>query len=130
MSDGYRPSVVPYLSYKDGRAAIAFLTEVFGLEVVQAQDGPDGSLLHAELRHGNGVVMMGTDDLSKGSPGIYLVVEDVPAHFARAEAAGVHVVYPPETTEWGTERWRAKDLEGHEWTFGSYSPATVAPARA
>ena len=121
------PSIVPYLSYVNGRAAIEFLTTAFGLEVVQAFDDDTGTLQHAELRHGNGVIMMGTADLPKGSPGIYLVVADVQKHFETAQAAGAEIVYPPEQTEWGTWRYRAKDPEGHEWSFGSYQPQTVAP---
>ncbi len=38
------PSVVPYLSYKDGAAAIAFLTKAFGLELVFKQEDEDGVL--------------------------------------------------------------------------------------
>lgn len=121
------PHIVPYLSYADGGAAIDFLTRAFGLEVVQVAKADDGTLLHAELRHGNGVIMMGTADLPKGSPGLYLVIDDVDAHHAQAEAAGAQIVYPPEKTEWGTARYRARDLEGHEWTFGTYQPQTVAP---
>ncbi|CTQ48810.1 VOC family protein [Jannaschia donghaensis] len=127
MSD--TPDIVPYLSYRDGAAAIDFLTQAFGFEVVQRQDDGD-TLQHAELRHGNGIVMMGTADLPKGSPGLYLVVEDVAAHHERAMAVGATEVYPPEPTEWGTWRWRAQDPEGHEWSFGTYAPSTVALDRA
>ncbi len=123
-----RPSIVPYLTYADARAAIAQLTSAFGMEVVQAYDGADGRVMHAELTHGNGVVMLGSGEAAKGSPGIYLVVEDVDAHFATAQAAGIEVVYPPEDTEFGTRRWRARDAEGHEWSFGTYQPQTVATA--
>ncbi|MEM7488045.1 MAG: VOC family protein, partial [Pseudomonadota bacterium] len=78
---------------------------------------------------GNGVLMLGSVETApaKGSPGIYLVVEDVDAHHARAVAAGAEVVYPPEDTEFGTRRWRARDPEGHEWSFGTYAPQTTAP---
>jgi len=121
------PSIVPYLSYTNGPAAIDFLTTAFGLEVVQSFVDDAGTLQHAELRHGNGVIMMGTADLPKGSPGIYLVVADVHKHFATAQQAGAEIVYPPEQTEWGTWRYRAKDPEGHEWSFGTYQPQTEAP---
>ena len=124
------PTIVPYLSYKDGRAAIAFLEKAFGFKVVQAHDDESGALLHAELSYGDGVIMMGTADLSHGSPGIYVVVEDVPAHFEQASAAGAKIVYGPEKTEWGTERYRCTDPEGHEWTFGTYAPSTEPPAWA
>lgn len=128
MSDGHTPSIVPYLSYTDAKAAIGFLTAAFGLELVQGYDGEDGKLMHGEMRHGNGVIMLGTEERPKGSPGIYLVVEDVDAHYEAAKAAGADIVYPPEDTEFGTRRYRARDPEGHEWSFGTYAPSTVAPS--
>lgn len=121
------PDIVPYLSYRDAKAAIAFLTSAFGLTIVQVQE-EDGAVQHAELSHGNGVVMLGSADLPKGSPGIYLVVPDADAHHAAAVAAGAEVVYPPEDTGWGARRWRARDPEGHEWSFGTYAPSTEPPA--
>ena len=124
------PSIVPYLSYVDAKAAVTFLTEAFGLEVVQSYEDENGRLLHAEMRHGNGVVMLGSVDAApaRQSPGIYLVVEDVDAHHARAAAAGAAIVYPPEDTEFGTRRYRAHDSEGHEWSFGTYAPTTTVPS--
>ena len=123
------PSIVPYLSYRDPEAAIEFLTRAFGLDVVQVQKDGD-TIQHAELAHGDGVVMLGTADLPKGSPGIYLVVADADAHFAVASEAGAEVVYPPEDTGWGARRWRARDPEGHEWSFGTYQPSTEPPSWA
>jgi uncharacterized glyoxalase superfamily protein PhnB len=119
------PAIVPYLSYVDAKAAMAFLERAFDLRPLQAFDGPDGRLMHGEMAHGGGVVMLGSVDAAagKGSPGIYLVVGDVDAHHARAVAAGAEIVYPPEDTEFGTRRYRARDPEGHEWSFGSYAPA-------
>ncbi len=121
------PSIVPYFSYADAHGAMAFLQSAFGLEPVQAFDGEDGKLMHGEMAYGNSVIMLGSEATPKGSPGVYLVVSDVDAHYATAKAAGAEIVYPPEDTEFGTRRYRAKDPEGHEWSFGSYQPQTVAP---
>ena len=121
------PSIIPYFSYTDGPAAISFLESAFGFEVVQRADGDDGALLHCEMRYGDGVIMMGTGEAAKGSPGVYVVVKDVAAHHKQAVEAGAEIVYPPEKTEWGTDRYRAKDPEGHEWSFGTYSPSTEPP---
>lgn len=123
-----RPAIVPYLSYADAHAAIRFLADAFGLEVVQSYDGPDGQLVHAEMRHGNGILMLGGAPAraAGASPGIYLVVGDVDAHHAAAVAAGAEVVHGPQDTEFGTRRWRARDPEGHEWSFGTYAPRTTA----
>ncbi len=125
----HSPGVVPYFSYADPHAAMDFLERAFGMERVQAMDGEDGALLHAEMRHRDGVIMIGTGEAVRGSPGVYLVVEDVDAHHARAAEAGAEVVYPPEDTEFGTRRWRARDPEGHEWSFGTYAPSTEPPGR-
>lgn len=124
------PSIVPYLSYVDAKAAIAFLTAAFGLEPVQAYDDEAGALQHGEMRWQGDLNMLGSvpADVPKASPGIYLVVEDVDAHFACAKAAGAEIVYPPEDTAWGTRRYRAKDPEGHEWSFGTYQPSPEPPS--
>ncbi|SLN61241.1 Glyoxalase-like domain protein [Roseivivax jejudonensis] len=127
----HQPAIVPYFSYVDARAAIGFLTAAFGFRLVQAFDGPDGRVLHAELAHGTGVIMLGSADTAPatGSPGTYLVVDDVDMHHATAAARGADIVYPPEDTEFGTRRYRARDPEGHEWSFGTYAPAPDAPDR-
>ena len=122
-----RPSIVPYFSYADGHAALKFLKDAFGFEVVQAYNDADGALMHAELAFGNGVIMVGSGEAAKGFPGIYVVVADVVAHCAQAKATGAEIVYPPESTEWGTLRYRCRDPEGHEWSFGSYQPQTTVP---
>lgn len=117
------PTIVPYLSYADGPAAIAFLERAFGFRTVQRYDTDDGQVMHAELAMGDGVVMIGTmAGAAKGSPGVYVVVDDVDAHHDAAVSAGAEVVYGPQDTEFGTRRWRARDPEGHEWSFGTYRP--------
>jgi uncharacterized glyoxalase superfamily protein PhnB len=120
---------VPYLSYRDANAAIGFLERAFGYEVTLRWDDSAGAVQHAEVRAGDGVVMLGTAEHPEPplagqsiGRGIYVVVDAVDEHFARAEAAGATVVYPPEDTEWGTRRYRVLDLEGYEWSFGSYRP--------
>ena len=124
----------PYLSYRDADAALRFLAEAFGFTTTVRWAGDDGVVQHAEmdlLR--DGTLMMGTADhaepelvgQSVGS-GVYVVVDDVAAHHERAAAAGARVVYPPQETEWGTSRYRALDLEGYEWSFGSYRPGSAA----
>ncbi len=58
----------------------------------------DGRLMHGEMRHDNGVIMLGSVDTPPQvqSPGIYVVVADVGAHHKVAVAAGADIVYPPE----------------------------------
>jgi uncharacterized glyoxalase superfamily protein PhnB len=123
----------PYLSYRDGPAAVAWL-EAIGFVTVARQDGDGNTVAHAELRLGDAVVMVATADAdytvaplldrSTGN-GIYLHVEDVGAIHAAAIDAGATSVFAPEATEWGTERARVLDPEGREWSFGSYRPGAA-----
>ena len=83
---------------------------------------------HAELRFGNGLVMVGS--AAPGLPasagtsgrgtGIYVVVGDVDAHHARARDAGADVNEPRDLGY--TREYRARDLEGNVWHFGTYQP--------
>ena len=121
----------PYFSYRDARAAISWLETAFGFETVGAYPGEDGSIVHAEMRFGGGVLMLGTAEpppvtspggVSPNAHGVYVQVDDVDAHFERARQAGARVVYPPEDTGFGTRRYRVLDPGGYEWSFGSYAP--------
>ncbi|WP_051950545.1 VOC family protein [Actinacidiphila yeochonensis] len=130
-----RPTVYPALRYRDARAAIELLKEAFGFTELAVHEDADGGVAHAELAHGNGVVMLGTageqppegsyDELA-GEPGpvsVYVVVDDPDAHHDRALAhGGVHVVRPLTDQEYGSRDYVARDPEGNLWCFGTYSP--------
>ncbi|HEX8101605.1 MAG TPA: VOC family protein [Solirubrobacteraceae bacterium] len=122
------PTFVPYFAYQDAAAAIDWLESAFGFAVTRRIDGEDGALVHAELRFGDdGLLMVGSATVEHApvdrpsSYGIYARVEDVDAHHDRAKAAGAEIVLDPEDTEWGARQYRVLDLDGYEWTFGSYA---------
>lgn len=124
-----KPGMIPYYGYEDAHAAMDFLESAFGFEKAAAYDDDDGSLIHGEMRFSDGYIMMGSGrDEQRGDPetvptrGTYCVVDDVDAHHERAKAAGARIVLGPEDTEFGTRRYRCMDLEGYEWTFGTYVP--------
>jgi uncharacterized glyoxalase superfamily protein PhnB len=118
--------LVPYLTFRDGEASLRFLGDVLGFELIREQRDAQGGVVHAELRRGEAVIMGGEGDVVAGAaPGLYLVLagaDDVDAMFERAVAAGGAVGHAPEDTEWGTRRARVRDLDGHEWSFGTYVP--------
>ncbi len=116
-------TLVPYLTFADGDVSLRFLTTVLGFEVVTEQRGEADEVVHAELRRGEAVIMGGAGEATTGTaPGLYLVVDDVAATYEAALAAGATSGYPPEQTEWGTDRARLVDPDGHEWTVGTYVP--------
>ena len=123
--------IFPVLRYRDPRAAIEFLVKGFGFEIHAQHEGADGEIVHAELRLGQSMVMLGgfTPELvasgrtvSGGTGGVYVSVRFVEAHYDMAVAAGAKITRPPEDMEYGSREYSCRDSEGHEWSFGSYDP--------
>lgn len=126
-----RPDICPTLRYGDAQAAIRQLTEAFGFTARAVYEGADGSVAHAELAQGNGVVMLGSkgtggrfDEAMKGGgpAGVYVVVADVDAHHRRAVEHGAEILMPPTDQDYGSRDYMARDLEGNVWSFGTYAP--------
>src|SRR5262245_9848138 len=130
-----RISVIPALQYKDAKAAIEFLCRAFGFEKKAVYEDKDGSVAHAELTHGNGMIMLGSAkdteygkllkrpaDAGGVTMSVYIIVDDVDAHFARAKAAGAAIAREPVTQDYGGRDYTCKDPEGHVWSFGTYDP--------
>jgi uncharacterized glyoxalase superfamily protein PhnB len=126
------PDIIPALCYRDARAAIDWLEKAFGFTRIAVHDGPDGSIAHAELKHGNGAIMLGSvrdnelgmapPDNGKVTQVTYIVVDDPDMHFARAQAAGAEILRPLADTDYGSREYCARDLEGNVWSFGTYRP--------
>jgi uncharacterized glyoxalase superfamily protein PhnB len=122
-------TVFPWLTYDDPRGAIAFFERAFGAEQHTLDTAADGSIEHAELRFGNGVVMLGsaTPELpaTRGAGGrglgIYVVVDDIEAHYTRARDAGAEIVTGLRDLGYSRE-YSARDPEGNAWHFGTYQP--------
>ena len=120
------PTVFPTLSYDDAAAAVDFLTTAFGAKRYAVYAGDDGKIQHAELRFGNGIVMLGSSSAemqaTAGCGGIYIVVDDPDAHCARARAAGAEITRDLHDEPYGSREYSAKDPEGNSWYFGTYQP--------
>ena len=112
-------AVIPSLRYRDAHAAIAWLTRVFGFTAQAVYDGPDNTVAHAQLTlthgGGRGMIMLGSASNTGGGAGslvqpdeignratgqIYLVVDDIEAVYAAAQAAGAPVLHPMRDMEY------------------------------
>jgi PhnB protein len=121
-------AVTPRLVVADGAAAIDFYRRAFEADALgEPFTGPDGEIIHAELRIGDSVLMLSEQD-GDGPPakaptsmeGITTVIlatywEDVDAVWERALAAGAEVVYPLEDQFYGERGGRVRDPFGHQW---------------
>ncbi|WP_219413638.1 VOC family protein [Pseudonocardia nigra] len=119
-------TIHPTLRYDDPKAAIAFLTDALGFVEQHVSMAADGSVGHAELSYGDGVVMIGTrrgsDPFDTGRAVLYVVADDVDAHHARAVSAGATVVQEPVDQPYGSREYAVSDPEGNLWSVGTYRP--------
>ena len=132
--------LIPSLRYQDAHAAMAWLEKAFGFERHAVYDGPDGIVGHAELRFGNGMVMLAS--ASNESPlkhlyatpaeisgrvtsPLYLIVDDCEPAYARMLAAKAEVVMEMKPMEYGGKAFTVRDPEGYLWSVGEYSPWTA-----
>ncbi len=112
------PSVSPYLISRDAEALIAFLGAAFGGAVQRRFDRPDGSLMHAEVRIDDSIVMIGggATEAANVPAHVHLYVEDAVAAFARAVEAGAKVVQEPvRKSEDDDLRGGVQDASGTIW---------------
>jgi len=124
-----KPNIFPALRYRNGSAAVEWLGRAFGFEKHMVVPGPEGNVAHAQMKLGSGMIMLGSGQ--HGSPndpwnevrqGVYVQVDDLDAHYARARAAGAEIVRPLQDTDYGSREFSVRDLEGHLWSFGTYRP--------
>jgi uncharacterized glyoxalase superfamily protein PhnB len=123
-----RPSFIPSLVYKDSLVALRWLQTAFGFEPSEVLTDADGKIVHAEMTHGDGVVMIGSEWADwtrspaslggKNTQRVHVRIErGIDEHCARARRAGAKVVKEPEDQFYGDRTYIAADLEGHHWTF-------------
>jgi PhnB protein len=126
-------TVTPRLVVSGAADAIEFYGRAFGAEEIGERfTGPDGRVIHAELRFGDSVVML-TDEEGDAAParsprslgGAVSAIlathwEDVDAAWERAVAAGAEVIYPLADQFYGEREGRLRDPFGQQWMLGSH----------
>lgn len=131
------PPISAALFYRDAHAAVDWLGKAFGFELDMLIEDETGALVHSQMRYREGVVMVGNEwsehhqsPLSTGgrcTQTVHVqVAEDIDAHCERARAAGAEISAEPETQFYGDRTYRARDPEGHIWTFAQ-TVETVTP---
>lgn len=140
---GFR-TLTPYLTIKDAPAAIEFYQKAFGAEELFRIPGPDGRLMHAQIKIGDSILMMsevfpeygGKEPIALGgSPAsVHIYVDDVDSAWKRAVDAGCESVMPLEDAFWGDRFGCLSDPFGHQWSMASQiqelSPEDIMEAAA
>ena len=128
IPDGYH-SVTANLVIKGASKAIDWYKQALGAQELYRMPGPDGRLMHAEIKIGDSVIML-TDEMPEmggkgpatlgGTPvSLMIYCKDCDALFNRAVGAGASVRMPLEDAFWG-DRWgMVTDPFGHVWSIGT-----------
>ena len=132
MSEFDRPKgLASALCYADPNAAFLWLEEAFGFEPFMVLLDENDKIAHSEMSFGTGFIMVGSEWSEnhkspkniggKNTQSVHVQLgkgEDIDAHCARARKAGAEILQEPDTQFYGDRTYRARDPEGHVWTFG------------
>ncbi|HEY2459264.1 MAG TPA: VOC family protein [Candidatus Acidoferrum sp.] len=122
-------TVTPQLTCKDASRAIEFYKNVFGANEVSRFTGPDGKVMHAEIKIGDSRIMI-NDEFpgmasapvanSNGSFSLFLYVADVDSVFDKAVKAGSKSLMPVSDQFWGDRFGKVTDPFGHQWGLATH----------
>jgi PhnB protein len=129
IPEGYH-SITPYLFIKGAAAAIEFYKSVFGATERMRMAGPDGRIMHAELKIGDSIVMLGDENpkmgaLSPQSIGgspcmLNVYVADVDVVTQKAVDLGAQVVRAVANQFYGDRSGSIVDPFGHLWSVATH----------
>jgi PhnB protein len=122
--------VTPYLIIRDAARALEFYNKAFGATELMRFPAPGGKIGHAEIKIGDGVVMLADESPEMGhkSPQtlggtaitLMFYVADVDAQFAKAVAAGGTVKQALKDQFYGDRSGTITDPFGHIWTIATH----------
>ena len=124
-------TVTPQLTLDNAGQAIDWYKKALGAEEVARAIGPDGKIMHAELRIGDSHIMLndammggkGPKALGGSPAALWIYVKDCDALFNRAVSAGAQVMGGPmgpmQDQFWGDRCGTLTDPQGYSWTIAT-----------
>jgi uncharacterized glyoxalase superfamily protein PhnB len=131
-----KSSVICGMRYRNAAAAIEWLCNVLGFARHAVYAGADGSIQHAELTLGGGMIMLGSirdnefgwhmkqpDEIGGAETrSEYLIVSDADEVYRRVKTAGAEIVIDIKDEGYGGRGFTCRDPEGRIWSVGTYDP--------
>jgi uncharacterized glyoxalase superfamily protein PhnB len=138
LAEHTKATVIPCLRYRNAPKAIEWLCQTFGFEKQLVIPLEDGSIRHAQLVLGNGMIMLGSvleEEAEFGcyikqpdeiggfeTQSSYIVVANADQIYRQAIAAGAEIVIDIKDEDYGGRGFSCMDLEGHLWSIRTYNP--------
>ena len=129
IPEGYH-SITPYLFVRSAASAIDFYKNAFGATEIVRMVGPNGKIMHAELRIGDSIVMLADENPPTGvmspqtvggfSVGLHLYVENVDAVIQKAVENGAKALRPIRNQFYGDRSGSLLDPFGHMWSVATH----------
>lgn len=129
IPDGYH-TVTPYLIIKNAANALEFYKNAFGAKELFRMPGPDGRVMHAEIKIGDSRIMLADEcpEMNARSPqalggspvSLLLYVENVDTFFNQAVSAGAKVDRPVKDQFYGDRSGSLSDPYGHAWHVATH----------
>jgi PhnB protein len=128
-------TVSPILVIRGASEALTFYRKAFGAKVLGQMDRPDGKLMHAMIKIGDSVMMLGEEcapheshhecvrspaDLKGTTISLYVYVSDADSVFQQAVDAGAHQIMAVSDTFWGDRMGMVRDPYGHVWSVATH----------
>jgi PhnB protein len=130
IPDGYH-NVTPYLFVRSAASAIDFYKSVFGATETVRMQGPNGKIMHAEVKIGDSIVMLADENPQTGvmspqtiggfSVGLHVYVENVDAVMQKALESGAKALRPIKNQFYGDRSGSLLDPFGHMWTVATHT---------
>lgn len=129
MHDPFRHATLGIgVFYRDPWAALEWLERAFGFQRSMLVTEPSGRLVHSEMRFADAYIVVDhewSDDVAspvsvggRNTQLVYLKLQSgLDEHCERARLAGAEIVQEPVDQFYGERTYRARDPEGHVWTF-------------
>jgi len=115
-------SLTPHLVITGAAKAVEWYQKALGAEVLGMSPMPDGRLMHATLRFGDSMLMLGKarDEWHPRPAGFYLYVPDCDAVYKKALAAGATTTQEPTNHDYGDRGAGVRDSQGNDWWIGTH----------
>lgn len=129
IPEGYH-SVTPFLMVKGAARLIEFATRAFEAKLLHRLENPDGTIMHAELKIGDSILMLTDAKEGQCQPmptALYLYVKDADSVYTRAVQAGGASTMEPADQFWGDRMAAVRDPVGNLWMIGTHKE-DVPPA--
>jgi uncharacterized glyoxalase superfamily protein PhnB len=132
MSAAPRPIFIASIVYRDNRAALAWLRDAFGFDVSEVLTDSKGNIVHAEMSHDEGVIMISPESSEwlaspaslggKNTQRLHVRLHNgIDEHCEQARKSGARIVMEPADMFYGERSYVAADHEGHYWTFSQFA---------